>query len=144
MEIRRTNMYNICMIAILFLSSLSLFVFDDDIFATHISKPILSMDKQTFDVNENITVKGWVEYQNNPASDVLLEIVMIHESNSGNELVRNQVRSNDTGNFTSNIILPVNTAPGNYTLTVISQCRDEHRNICTNQNSLIPISIIKS
>jgi hypothetical protein len=67
MEIRRTNMYNICTRAILFLSSLSLFVFDDDIFATHISKPILSMDKQTFDVNENITVKGWVEYQNNPA-----------------------------------------------------------------------------
>jgi hypothetical protein len=69
---------------------------------------------------------------------------VIHEPNSGNELVRNQVRSNDAGNFTSNIILPDNTEPGNYTLTVISQCRDEHRNICTNQNSLIPISIIKS
>ena len=144
MEIRRTNMYNICMITILFLSSLSLFLFDDDTFATHISKPILTMDKQTFDVNENITVKGWVEYQNNPASDVLLEIVLTHEPNGGNELVRNQVRSNDAGNFTSNIILPVNTVPGNYTLTVISQCRDEHRNICTNQNSFIPISIIKS
>jgi hypothetical protein len=144
MKIRTTNMYNICMIAILFLSSLSLFGFDDDIFATHISKPILTMDKQTFDVNENITVKGWVDYQNNPASDVLLDIVVIHEPNSRNELVRNQVRSNDAGNFTSNIILPDNTEPGNYTLTVISQCRDEHRNICTNQNSLIPISIIKS
>jgi hypothetical protein len=144
MEIRRTDMYNICMIAILFLSSLSLFVFDHDTFATHVSKPILTMDKQTFDVNENITVKGWVEYQNNPASDVLLEIIFTHEPNGGNELVRNQVRSNDAGNFTSNIILPVNTTPGNYTLTVISQCRDEHRNICTNQNSLIPISIIKS
>jgi hypothetical protein len=144
METRRTNMYNICMIAILVLSSLSLFVFNDDGFATHISKPILTMDKQTFDVNENITVKGWVEYQNNPASDVLLDIVLIHEPNGGNEIVRNQVRSNDAGNFTSNIILPINTAPGNYTLTVISQCRDEHRNICTNQNSLIPISIVKS
>lgn len=143
MEIR-TNMYNVCMIAILVLSSLSLFLFDDDTFATHISKPILTMDKQTFDVNENITVKGWVEYQNNPASDVLLEIVLTHGPNGGNELVRNQVRSNDAGNFTSNIILPVNTVPGNYTLTVISQCRDEHRNICTNQNSFIPISIIKS
>jgi hypothetical protein len=144
MEIRRTNMHNVCMIAILVLSSLSLFLFDDDTFATHISKPILTMDKQTFDVNENITVKGWVEYQNNPASDVLLDIVLTHEPNGGNELVRNQVRSNDAGNFTSNIILPVNTVPGNYTLTVISQCRDEHRNICTNQNSFIPISIIKS
>jgi hypothetical protein len=144
METRRTNMYNICMIAILVLSSLSLFVFNDDGFATHISKPILTMDKQTFDVNENITVKGWVEYQNNPASDVLLDIVVIHEPNGGNELVRNQVRSNDAGNFTSNIILPVNTAPGNYTLAVISQCREEHRNICTNQNSLIPISIVRS
>jgi hypothetical protein len=144
MEIRRTNMHNVCMIAILVLSSLSLFLFDDDTFATHISKPILTMDKQTFNVNENITVKGWVEYQNNPASDVLLEIVLTHEPNGGNELVRNQVRSNDAGNFTSNIILPVNTVPGNYTLTVISQCRDEHRNICTNQNSFIPISIIKS
>ena len=136
-------MYNVCMIAILVLSSLSLFLLDDDTFASHISKPILTMDKQTFDVNENITVKGWVEYENNPASDVLFDIVLTHEPNGGNELVRNQVRSNDAGNFTSNIILPVNTVPGNYTLTVISQCRDEHRNICTNQNSFIPISIIK-
>jgi hypothetical protein len=144
MKIRKTGMYNICLIAILVLSSLSLFVFNDDTFATHISKPILTMDKQTFEINENITVKGWVEYQNNPASDVLLDIVVINEPDSGNELIRSQVMSNDTGNFTSNIILPVNTVPGNYTLTVISQCREEHRNICTNQNSSIPISIVKS
>jgi hypothetical protein len=141
---KRTNMYNICLIAILVLSSLSLFVFNDNTFATHISKPILTMDKQTFEINENITVKGWVEYQNNPASDVLLDIVVINEPDSGNELIRSQVMSNDTGNFTSNIILPVNTVPGNYTLTVISQCREQHRNICTNQNSSIPISIVKS
>ena len=54
-------MYNVCMIAILVLSSLSLFLLDDDTFASHISKPILTMDKQTLDVNENITVKGCVE-----------------------------------------------------------------------------------
>jgi DNA/RNA endonuclease YhcR with UshA esterase domain len=140
---KRTNMYNICLITILVLSSLSLFVFDNT-FATHISKPILTMDKQTFEINENITVKGWVEYQNNPASDVLLDIVVINEPDGGNELIRSQVMSNDTGNFTANVILPVNTAPGNYTLTVISQCREEHRNICTNQNSSIPIGIVKS
>jgi hypothetical protein len=140
---RRISMYNICLIAILVLSSLSLFVFDDT-FATHISKPILTMDKRTFEINENITVKGWVEYQNNPASDVLLDIVVINKPDGGNELIRNQVLSNDAGNFTSNIILPINTAPGNYTLTVISQCREEHRSICTNQNSTIPISIVKS
>jgi hypothetical protein len=140
---KRTNMYNICLITILVLSSLSLFVFDNT-FATHISKPILTMDKQTFEINENITVKGWVEYQNNPASDILLDIVVINEPDGGNELIRSQVMSNDTGNFTANVILPVNTAPGNYTLTVISQCREEHRNICTNQNSSIPIGIVKS
>jgi hypothetical protein len=144
MKIRRTRMYNICMMAILVLSSLSLFVFHDDTFATHISKPILTMDKQNFEINETITVKGWVEYQNNPASDVLLDIVVINEPDGGNELIRSQVVSNDTGNFTSNVILPVNTGPGNYTLTVISQCREEHRNICTNQHSSIPISIVKS
>jgi hypothetical protein len=102
------------------------------------------MDKQTFEINENITVKGWVEYQNNPTSDVLLDIVVVNKPDGGNELIRSQVMSNDIGNFISNIILPVNTAPGNYTLTVISQCREEHRNICTNQNSSLPISIIKS
>jgi hypothetical protein len=93
MKIRKTSMYNICLIAILVLSSLSLFVFDDDTFATHISKPILTMDKQTFEINENITVKGWVEYQNNPDSDVLLDIVVINEPDSGNELIRSQVMS---------------------------------------------------
>jgi hypothetical protein len=68
---------------------------------------------------------------------------VINEPDGGNELIRSQAMSNDTGNFTSNVILPINTAPGNYTPTVISQYREEHRNICTNQNRSIPISILK-
>jgi hypothetical protein len=108
--------------------------------ATHTSKPIITLDRQTYGVNENVTVTGWVEYQNNPASNVLLDIV-INEADDGNELSKTQTRSNDLGNFSSSFIIPADTISGNYTLTVISQCKDEHRDICTNQNSSIPVSI---
>jgi uncharacterized protein YfaS (alpha-2-macroglobulin family) len=120
------------------LTSLSFFVFD--VYATHISRPIITMDRQLFRIDETIAVKGWVNYNNNPTSNVLLDIIL--RAPNGNEIVREKARSNMDGNFLLNITLPVNSLPGNYTLDIISQCRDEHRNICTNQRSSIPISII--
>jgi hypothetical protein len=108
--------------------------------ATHISKPVVTTDKQTFVVNENVTVTGWVEYQNSPASEVLLDII-INKLDDGNQLAKTQARSNESGNFTSTVNIPVDTIAGNYALNVISQCKDEHRNICTNQNSSIPITV---
>lgn len=98
------------------------------------------MDKQTFDVNGNIPVKEWAEYKDNPALDVLLDIVMI-KTRCENELIRNEVMMQEISYPMLFYLLIPNLEN---TLTVISQCRDEHPNICTNQNSSITISIIKS
>ena len=98
------------------------------------------MDKQTFDVNGNIPVKEWVEYKDNPALDVLLDIVMI-KTRCENELIRNEVMMQEISYPVLFYLLIPNLEN---TLTVISQCRDEHPNICTNQNSSITIRIIKS
>jgi uncharacterized protein YfaS (alpha-2-macroglobulin family) len=132
------NLFIYTIIGAVVLNSLSFFVFDA--YATHISRPVITMDRQLFRIDETIVVKGWVDYNNNPTSNVLLDIIL--RAPNGNEIVREKTRSNMDGNFLLNIILPVNSLPGNYTLDIISQCRDEHRNICTNQRSSIPISII--
>jgi hypothetical protein len=125
-------------IGALVLTSLSLsFVFDA--YATHVSRPIIDMDRQLFKIHETIAVKGWVDYNNKPTSNVLLDITL--RAPNGNEIVREKTRSNMDGNFIWNITLPVNSLPGNYTIEVISQCTDEHRNICKYKRSSIPIVI---
>jgi hypothetical protein len=119
------------------LTLLSYFVIDA--YATHTSRPIITMDRQVFSINETIAVKGWISYGNEPTSNVLLDIIL--RAPNGNEIVRENTRSNVDGIFLLNITLPVTSLPGNYTLDIISQCSDEHRNICANKRSSIPIAI---
>jgi hypothetical protein len=106
-----------------------------NVYATHISEPILSLDKDAkYNLNETIPVNGWVKYDDKPASNVLVLLKLLHPN--GNEIFRDQVRSDPNGNFTSNIKLIGSnvTEGGTFTLSAESQCRDEHRNIC-NHNS---------
>jgi uncharacterized protein YfaS (alpha-2-macroglobulin family) len=105
------------------------------VYATHISEPILSLDKDAkYNLNETIPVNGWVKYDDKPASNVLVLLKLINPN--GNEIFQDQVRSDSNGNFTSNIKLIGSnvTEGGTFTLSAESQCRDEHRNIC-NHNS---------
>jgi hemolysin type calcium-binding protein len=109
--------------------------------ATHTSKPIITVNRKAFTTNEAIPVTGWVEYVGHPVSDVLLDI-MLREQN-GTIIVREGLKSDPNGNFTTSLTLPKNLTSGKYSLYIISQCRDEHREICTNQDSTIPITINK-
>ncbi|MGH9981814.1 MAG: hypothetical protein ACRD6U_09710 [Nitrososphaeraceae archaeon] len=121
---------------------LSLFLFAN-VYATHISEPILSLDKDAkYNINETISVNGWVKYNEKPASNVLVLLKLINPN--GNELFQDQVRSDSNGNFTSNVTLLGSNATegGTFTLYAESQCRDEHRNICNHNNSSQTLVVI--
>ena len=114
-----------------------------NVYATHISEPILSLEKDAkYNMNETISVNGWVKYNEKPASDVLVLLKLINPI--GNEIFQDQVRSDSNGNFTSNVTLVGSnvTEGGTFTLYAESQCRDEHRNICNHNNSSQTIVVI--
>jgi hypothetical protein len=114
-----------------------------NVYATHISEPILTLDKDSkYNMNETISVSGWVKYNDKPDSNVLVLLKLL--SLNGNEVFQDQVRSNSNGNFTSNVALLGSnvTEVGTFTLYAESQCRDEHRNICNHNNSLQTLVVI--
>src|SRR5918993_5707112 len=122
--------FSFTILFMLIASLLSLLLFAN-VYATHISEPILSIDSDAqYDINETISVNGWVKYNEKPASDVLVLLKLINPI--GNEIFQDQVRSDSNGNFTSNVTLVGSNATegGTFTLYAESQCRDEHRSIC--------------
>jgi hypothetical protein len=139
-KISKNSIYiNSLTIGFIFLS----LIFTANVYATHISEPILSLDKDAkYNINETIPVNGWIKYDDKPASDVLVLLKLIHPN--GNEIFQDQVRSDSNGNFTSNVTLLGNnvTEGGTFTLYAESQCRDEHRNICNHNNSSQTLVVI--
>ena len=114
-----------------------------NVYATHISEPILSIDSDSqYDMNETISINGWVKYNEKPTSDVLVLLKLLNPN--GNEIFQDQVRSDQSGNFTLNInLLGSNvTEGGTFTLSAISQCRDEHRNICNHKSTSQTLVVI--
>jgi hypothetical protein len=114
-----------------------------DVYATHISEPILSLEEGIkYNINEIVPINGWVKYEDKPASDVLVVIKL--NNPIGNEIFQDQVRSNSNGNFTSSINLQENnvTQGGTFTISAESQCRDEHRDICNNNSTSRTLVVI--
>ncbi len=138
MTVMRKTQSNILRILALYLP-LILSVLSLPTYATHISKPIPHVDKQEFLPNDIIKVKGWVKYDNAPASEVLVGILLEKENK---KLIAQNSTSDANGNFSTSLSIPENTTLGNYTIEVVSFCKDIHRNICTLQYAEIPISIV--
>ncbi|MDF2737965.1 MAG: hypothetical protein K0S93_1824 [Nitrososphaeraceae archaeon] len=139
-RISKNNIYINSLTIGFILLSLLLFA---NVYATHISEPILSLDKDAkYNMNETISINGWVKYNEKPASDVLVLLKLINPI--GNEIFQDQVRSDSNGNFTSNVTLVGSNATegGTFTLYAESQCRDEHRNICNHNNSSQTLVVI--
>lgn len=109
-----------------------------DIFATHISKPIPYLDKNEFLSNETIDLYGWVEYNGEPASDVLVQVFLEKERD---KLTSDNVTSDSKGNFSAVLSIPPEIEPGNYTVSVTSLCQQIHSNVCTYQWEELPITI---
>lgn len=100
-------------------------------YATHVSEPIISIDpNMQYKMDQIISLDGWVKYNDQPASEVLV-LLRLTNPNS-DEIFRDEVRSNSSGNFTSSINLSaLNISDiGAYRITAESQCRDEHRSVC--------------
>ena len=141
-KISKNNIYINSLIIGFIILSLYLLL-SANVYATHISEPILSLDKDAkYNMNETISVDGWVKYNDKPASDVLVLLKLLNPS--GNEIFQDQVRSDSNGNFTSNVTLLGSNATegGTFTLYAESQCRDEHRNICNHNNSSQTLVVI--
>lgn len=114
----------------------------DYVSATHISKPVMTMDETSYNPGETVEVKGWVEYNNSPTSNVLLEIT-IRDPNR-EIIAEDLIWSDANGNFLYEYELSSEAPTGTYLTEVTSQCRDEHRDICTNQTSAVEISVIEA
>jgi hypothetical protein len=139
-KISKNNIYINSLTIGFILLSLLLFA---NVYATHISEPILSLDKDAkYNMNETIFLDGWVKYNDKLASDVLVLLKLINPT--GNEIFQDIVRSDSNGNFTSNVTLLGSnvTEGGTFTLYAESQCRDEHRNICNHNNSSQTLVVI--
>lgn len=109
-----------------------------DVFATHISKPIPYLDKNEFLSNETIDLKGWVEYNGEPTSDVLVQVWLEKERD---KLISDNITSDSNGNFSAILSIPPEIESGNYTVSVTSLCQEIHSNVCTYQLEELPVTI---
>ncbi len=109
-----------------------------DVVATHISKPIPYLEKDEFFPNETINVNGWVEYNDEPASEVLVQVFLEKERIN---LTSDNVTSDSNGNFSAVLSIPNETETGNYSVSVTSLCQEIHSNVCTYQFEELPIYI---
>ena len=110
-----------------------------DSYQTHISSPIITSDKTNYKQGENVILSGWVNYNDEPTSDVLLQVTAANPN--GIKIFDEYVTSNSEGIFALEIPIPTDAETGNYFLQVISQCREIHRQVCTHQYESLSISV---
>lgn len=108
--------------------------------ATHISQPIVENSQKQYSVGENITVQGWVEYQEKPAADVLLNFKL--QRADGHVIVDQSYLSDEQGRFEFKFDTKRET-PGTYQLTITSHCLETHRYACTYKNTTVSIQLTK-
>lgn len=109
-------------------------------FATHISEPILTIEDTEFFLGEDVTITGWVKYDGQATSDVLLNVKLTDPKN--NLVLEHFVTSDSAGSFELSFVLPPDGFLGNYILDITSMCREEHRNICTHKSSQATLSVL--
>ncbi len=122
-------------LTIVFMSSI---LIGNEVFATHISKPVFTIDETAFEPGMIINISGWANYNDEPTSDVLLLVRIIDSNNE--KIFEVFVTTGSSGNFLIPYLVP-NDALGSYLIEATSFCREEHRNICTKQSEIFPITI---
>lgn len=108
-------------------------------YQTHVSEPMISLEKTEYLKGQAITLEGWVNYSGEPTSDVLLHILA--KNNHGGQMFDEYITSASDGTFSIEIPIPNDAQYGKYTIEVISQCREIHRDICTHQSKSFEITI---
>ncbi|MEK6735918.1 MAG: hypothetical protein AABY47_05070 [Pseudomonadota bacterium] len=107
-------------------------------FATHISKPVLVDPKTEYTLGDTILINGWVEYNGQPAPDVLLNFKLTRPD--GTTAIDQSSPSNQEGRFVFRFDAG-NQPLGVYQITITSHCLDIHRYACTYQNQILPIRL---
>ena len=107
-------------------------------FATHISQPVVENPKTHYTLGETIVLHGWVEYNAQPAPDVLLNFKLIRPD--GNVAVEQFYSSDSNGRFDLKFDTK-NEEPGGYQLTITSHCLEIHRYACTYKYQTLPIQL---
>lgn len=110
-----------------------------DSFQTHVSSPIITSDKTNYKQGENVIISGWVEYNDEPTSDVLLRIIATNPKDI--QIFDEYTTSYIDGVFAVSIPIPTDAEIGNYSIQVISQCREIHREVCTHQFESLSINV---
>ena len=108
-------------------------------YQTHVSSPVITSDKTVYKQGDKVIISGWVNYNEEPTSDVLLKIVTTNPLKV--KIFDEYVTSGPNGAFSTEIPIANNAEIGNYVIEIISQCREIHREICTHQSETISITI---
>ena len=110
-------------------------------YSTHISQPILTIDENfVYSVGDNLSITGWVEYDDAATSDVLLSVKI---SNPNGIVVSDFFLTSDSdGKFEFPFELTDDDASGDYLVNIMSMCREIHRDICTHKTAETTISVI--
>ncbi len=112
--------------------------FIDDALATHISQPIVENPKTHYIVGETIVLQGWVEYNAQPAPDVLLNFKLTRPD--GTVAVDQSYSSDASGRFDLKFDTQ-HEKPGSYRATITSHCLEIHRYACTYKNQTLSIHL---
>ncbi len=129
-------MKNVLMILVVLFSS-NIIILDS--YQTHVSTPIITSDKINYKQGENLIISGWVSYNDESTSDVLLRITATNPSEI--KIFDQYTTSNIDGTFSIEIPITTDAEVGIYSIQVTSQCREIHREICTHQYESIFIDV---
>jgi len=112
-----------------------------DAYSTHISQPIITVDDNlVYSIGDDLSITGWVEYDDASTSDVLLSVKI---SNQNGTVVSDFFLTSDSdGKFEFPFELSDDDSPGDYLVNIMSMCREIHRDICTHKTAEIAISVI--
>ena len=132
-------MIKIALVFFVFLFCVNFIILES--YQTHVSSPIITSDKTNYKQGENIVISGWVNYNEEATSDVLLRIIVTDPLEM--KIFDEYVTSNPEGEFFIEIPMSKDAKVGSYDIEIISQCREIHREICTHQNESISIIVEK-
>lgn len=107
-------------------------------FATHISQPVLIDPQTQYATGETIVLRGRVDYNEQPAPDVLLNFKLTRPDGS---VTTDQSYPSDRNGLFEFKFNTRNEKPGSYQFTVTSHCLEIHRYACTYKNQTLPIHL---
>ena len=128
-------------ILVLFIIAAVMVIGAQNAYSTHISQPILTIDENfVYSVGDDLSITGWVEYDDAATSDVLLSVKI---SNPNGTVISDFFLTSDSdGKFEFPFELSDDDSPGDYLVNIMSMCREIHRDVCTHKTAEIAISVI--